>query len=191
MARPDDLVVGQVVVLEDDLDDRAGRVGGLDDRGDVGLDVAVAARLQGADVDDHVELGRAVLERSMRLVDLRRGRRAAVREADDGPDLDVGPGQEGSRAPDVDRPDADRGDVVAGRQSAALLDERVVELRPQQGVVDRLGDLPLGQVLDGECHVPHLMYGRRTSRARRNPRLISSSVFSKSRSSCSMITSPS
>ena len=46
---------------------------------------------------------------------------------------------------DVGRPDADGRDVVLGRQPAAVLDERVVELGPQQGVVDRLGDVALGQ----------------------------------------------
>ena len=43
-AGADLLVVGQVGVLEDDLDDRAGGMGDLDDRRDVGLDVGVAAR---------------------------------------------------------------------------------------------------------------------------------------------------
>ena len=44
-AGADLLVVGQVGVLEDDLDDGAGRVGDLDDGRDVGLDVGVAAGL--------------------------------------------------------------------------------------------------------------------------------------------------
>ncbi len=43
-ARPDLLVVGQVGVLEDDLDDRAGGMGDLDDGRDIGLHVGVAAR---------------------------------------------------------------------------------------------------------------------------------------------------
>ena len=38
------------------------------------------------------------------------------------------PEQELGRALDVDRPDADRGDVVLRRQPAAVLDEGVVEL---------------------------------------------------------------
>ena len=73
-AGPDLLVVGQVGVLEDDLDDRAGVMGDLDDRGDVGADVGVAPGLQGADLDDHVELGRAVGQRPARLEDLGLGR---------------------------------------------------------------------------------------------------------------------
>ena len=50
------------------------RVGDLDDRRDVRLDVGVAAGLERADLDDHVELGRAVGERLLRLEDLGRGR---------------------------------------------------------------------------------------------------------------------
>ena len=38
-------------------------VGDLDDGPDVRLDVGVAAGLEGADLEDHVELGRAVAER--------------------------------------------------------------------------------------------------------------------------------
>ena len=63
----------------------------------------------------------------------------------DGPDRDVGAGEDRRGPGDVDRSDADRGDVVRGGEPAAVLDERVVELRPQQRVVDRLGDVALGQ----------------------------------------------
>ena len=75
-----------------------------------------------------------------------------MREADRRADLDVGPGEDRDSAADVDRPDADRGDVVLGGQPAARLDEGVVELRPQQRMVDRLRDVALGQVVDGEGH---------------------------------------
>ena len=43
VAGPDLLVVGQVGVLEDDLDDRAAGVGGVDNGADVQPDVTVAA----------------------------------------------------------------------------------------------------------------------------------------------------
>ena len=46
-AGADLLVIGQVGVLEDDLDDGAGGVGDLDDRRDVGLDVGITAGLAG------------------------------------------------------------------------------------------------------------------------------------------------
>ena len=146
-AGADLLVVGQVGVLEDDLDDRAGGVGDLDDRGDVGLDVGVAAGLEGADLDDHVELGRAVGQRLARLEDLGRGRWLPCGKPMVVPTATSVPARIACGPPDVGRPDADRRDVVLGRQPAAVLDERVVELRPQQRVVDRLGDVALGQVV--------------------------------------------
>ena len=63
-----------------------------------------------------------------------------MREADDGADRHVGPRQQLGRARHVGRADADRRDVVLGRETAAIGDEVVVELRAQQ-VVDRLGQL--------------------------------------------------
>ena len=47
--------------------------GDVGHRPDVGLDALVLARTQPADVDDHVELGRAVADRAYRLEDLRLG----------------------------------------------------------------------------------------------------------------------
>jgi len=63
------------------------------------------------------------------------------------------------------------------------------ELWSKQGVVDRLGDLALGQVVDGESH-GQTTRGRSTSRASRKPRLTSSSSPSKERSSCSIEIAP-
>ena len=163
----------------------------FDDRPDVRFDVGVAAGLERADLEHHVELARAVADRPHRLEDLGLGPMVAVRKADGRPDRDVGAVEDRARTGDVGRPDADRGHVVGQGEPAAGLDEGVVELRPQERVVDRLGDVAVGQVVDGQRHRSHLMYGRRTSRASRKPRLTRSSVFSKSRSSCSMITSPS
>ena len=64
------------------------------------------------------------------------------------PDRDVRPVEDRPGPADVGRPDADRRHVVLGRKPAAVLDERVVELGPQERVVDRLGDVALGQVVD-------------------------------------------
>ena len=61
----------------------------LDDRLDVALDRAEVARLQRADVDDHVDLGRAVEDRPPRLVVLDVGGGRAEREADDRTDADA------------------------------------------------------------------------------------------------------
>ena len=74
------------------------------------------------------------------------GQVVAVREADRRADRDVGPGQDRAARGNVGRPDADRRDVVLGGQPAAVLDERVVQLGPEQRMVDRLGDVALGQV---------------------------------------------
>ena len=72
---------------------------------------------------------------------------AAVREADDGADLHIGPAQH-LPPRDIGRADADRGHVVLGREAEVVLDEGVVELRAQQRVVDRLRELALGHVGD-------------------------------------------
>ena len=79
-----------------------------------------------------------------------------MREADHGPDRDVGSLEDGLGAADVGRSDADRRDVVLGGETAAVLDELVVELGSQQRVVDRLGDVALGQGVDGKAHGRHL-----------------------------------
>ena len=93
------LVVGQVGVLEDDLDDGAALVGDVDDGLDVGLDVRVAARLEGSDLDDHVELRRAVGERLPRFEHLRLGPMVPVRETDHGPDRHIRAGEDGLARP--------------------------------------------------------------------------------------------
>ena len=49
---------------------------------------------------------------------------------------------------DVGGPDGGRRDVVAERQLDALADGGEVELRPQQRVVDRLGDVAVLQGVD-------------------------------------------
>ena len=121
VAGPDLLVVGQVGVLEDHLDDRARRRGRP--RRPPRCRPAtsrVAAGLQGADVDDHVDLGRAVGERPARLGDL--GRRSSSCRAGSRrpsrPRRRSRPGSRRARA-DVDRPDADRRDVVLARRAGS------------------------------------------------------------------------
>ena len=106
-------------------------MGDVDDRGDVGLDVGVATGPERADLDDHVELGRAVVEGPSRLEDLRRRRLATVGETDDRADGDVGAGKERDGAGNIDGAHTDGRDVVLGREAAAVLDERVIELGPQ------------------------------------------------------------
>ena len=60
--------------------------------------------------------------------------------------------QDGDSAADVGRPDADGRDVVLRRQTAARLDERVVELRTEQRMVDGLRDLCVGEVVERRGH---------------------------------------
>ena len=147
VAGADLLVVGQVGVLEDDLDDRAGRVGDLDDGRDVGLDVRVAAGLERADLDDHVDLGRARRASarcaSKTLVSVRWlpcGKPIVV------PTLTSVPSRiAAARATSAGRTHTDATSYSAARRQPSV-DERVVQLRPQQRVVDRLGDVALGQV---------------------------------------------
>ena len=68
------------------------------------------------------------------------------------PTATLGPGQERGRAStSAGRTQTDATSYVGG-EPAARLDERVVELRAQQRVVDRLGDVAVGQVVDGEGH---------------------------------------
>ena len=96
---------------------------------------------------------RAVCEGLAGLEDLRLGPVAAVREADHRPDRDVRPGQDCRRPPDVGRPDADRRDVVLGRQPAAVLDKRVVQLGAEKRVINGFRDVALGKGVDAGCHV--------------------------------------
>jgi hypothetical protein len=151
-AGSDLLVVGQVCVLEDDLDDRAGSMGDLDDGRDVCPDVDIPTRLERADVQHHVDLAGALLECPPRLEDLGRGQVTAVREPDDRADLHVRPGDELGRAGDVDGADGHRCDVVLDRKAAVLLDEVVVELGPEQRVIDRLRNVAVGESIDEVRH---------------------------------------
>jgi hypothetical protein len=78
-----------------------------------------------------------------------------VGEADDRADRDVGAGKDRHGAWNVDGAHAHGRHVVLRREAAAVLDERVVELGPQQGMVDGLRDVALGEGLDrkGVGHV--------------------------------------
>src|ERR1035437_5332056 len=79
------LVVGQVGVLEDHFDDRAGRMPDLHDGLDVRLHVGVPTGLERADLDHHVQLGGTVRQRSPRLEDLDLGGVIPVGEPDRAP----------------------------------------------------------------------------------------------------------
>ena len=151
VAGADLLVVGQVGVLEDDLDDRAGRVGDVDDGA---MSAWTSASRPDLSAPIWMTMSSSVAPSSSACCVSKTF--VAVRwlpcgKPIDRADRDVGAGEDRHGPADVGRPDADRGDVVLGRQPAAVLDERVVELGPQQRVVDRLGDVALGQGVDVEA----------------------------------------
>ena len=157
VAGADLLVIGQVGVLEDDLHDRAAGMGDVDDGLDVGPDVGIPAGLQGADLDDHVQFGRPIGQRALGFEDLGGRQVVAMRKPDRRSDLDVRAVQDGPGPEDVGRADTHGRHVVAGRQPAAILDERVVQFGAQEGMVDRLGDVTVGQSIDAQGHHAHLM----------------------------------
>jgi hypothetical protein len=52
------------------------------------------------------------------------------------------------RPRDVGRPHGDRGHVVFRGEADVVVEELVVELGPEQGVVDRLGDVAVGKSVE-------------------------------------------
>ncbi len=132
LAGPDLLVVGEIGVLEDDLDDRPSSMSHVDHGRDIGLDIAVATGLQRADLEHHVELGRAIGEGALCLEHLCLGLMIPMGKADGGADGDVRPVQQPVGTGNVRRTHAHRRHVVFGSQPAPLLDERIVELGAQQ-----------------------------------------------------------
>ena len=80
-ATGDLLVVGEEDVLEDHLDDR-GVAGGVDDGGDVVADVVDEPGAEQPDLQHHVELDGALLDRPLGLEHLGGREVGAVREAD-------------------------------------------------------------------------------------------------------------
>lgn len=93
LAQLADVLVLQVVVFENDLEHGAPRRDDAVDGVDLVLDVVPLAAEGLADVDDHVDLGGARVERLDRLGHLGRRRRAAVREAHRRAYLDGGAGE--------------------------------------------------------------------------------------------------
>src|SRR5262249_12279993 len=158
---------------------------------DIGLDLRIPSGPERADEQHHVQLRRPIRECGTRFGDLDVRPVVAVREADGGADLDIRAAQDRTGTHDIRWPAADRGHVICRGELTTGVYEGIVELRLEQRMIDGLGDVVVGQVLDGQGHGAHLIYGRRVSRATRKPRLTRSSVPSKTRSSCSMMMSPS
>ena len=145
LAEPDLLRVVEEAVLEDHLHERAPLVR----RGRHGRDVGghgvpcSADRL--ADVDDHVELGCAVVHGCLRLEDLHLRGVAAVGEPDGGPHRDLRPPEQAGGLADGVRLDADARHAVFRGELAALLELLVRQGGSQQRVIDPPGDQVVGQ----------------------------------------------
>jgi len=82
------LLVGQQHGLDDDLDDRAARVGGGDHAANIALHQVKVAGFERANVNHHVDFGRAVVDGAEGFKHLHVGRGGPEREANDGADLD-------------------------------------------------------------------------------------------------------
>src|SRR5207245_3882354 len=80
------------------------------------------------------------------------GPRSATRRSEHGPDRTLAARQQVTGPLDVPRPRADGGYVVADGQLAAGLDECVIELGPQERVVDRLCDVGVAEPVEKRCH---------------------------------------
>ena len=144
----------------------------LDHLSDLLPDVAVVARDEPADVDHHVQLTRAVLQSKTGLEDLRLSPRGPVRKSDDSPDRNGAACQQIASAFDVARPRANGSDVVLHCKHASGLDRCVIELRLQERVIDRLGDVAVAELFEKRAHpsllttfVPWRSTTKSTSRA--------------------------
>ena len=126
-------LVGQQAGLDDDLQHLVAH--SSLDGGNVIADVVVLLVLQPADVDDHIDLGRAVLDGSFSLKRLAFGVHSAEGEANDAADRHAARHILDGLL-DVAGVDADRRAVVGDGLIAQGLDLRPGSLRLEQGVVD-------------------------------------------------------
>ena len=138
------LRVVEEAALEDDLEDPPRGVDGLAHGGDVVFDVFPVVVLDFGDVDDHVELRRAVFHRDARLGDLGRRGVRPVREADHGAGFDSGPGERLGGSGDEKRADAHARAAVRGGVAARFFESLAAALRREDGVVDAGCDFGAG-----------------------------------------------
>ena len=136
--------LGQVVILEDDLHLRP-MLGGLVAHGlYVALDVVPVTAERLAEVDDHVDLGRAVAAGQLGLVTLRLGGAVAMRKADDRADEHAGAAQQLRRALHRVRFDAHGSHAAFRGEPAAILQLLIRHRGMQERVVDHLCELLVG-----------------------------------------------
>jgi hypothetical protein len=138
---------GEEAGFEDDLDDGALGVGQFDDAADVLTDSFVVGGLAGleeADVEDHVEVVRAVLEDAGGLVALGAGERGSKGKAKDDADGDAGSGEGGGGERDPGGVDHGTGEAVLGGFVAELKDLGAGGVGLEEGVVEDGGEVVRG-----------------------------------------------
>jgi uncharacterized repeat protein (TIGR01451 family) len=134
------LFVGQLGSLENHLADDIVGVAGCHHRCDVVVQRLQVAALERADVQHHVNFGRAVLDSKLRLVSLHLRRGRAEGEADNGTHRHVAALEQVGAQRHVGAVDADRGEVVLARFPAQLRDFGGAGVRLEQRVVNQPGD---------------------------------------------------
>ena len=134
------LVVGQQRGLDDDLAQDVAVAARQHHGLDVAFDDAEVAGLQGADVDDGVDLAGAVEDRALRLVPLHVGGRRAQREADHRAHADAAAGEQPRAQGDPGRVHAHRREPELRRLAAEVLDVLTRGVGLEQRVVDHRRD---------------------------------------------------
>jgi len=144
LAEADDVGVLQIVVFEDDLQERAaGAADGIQLTELVGHIVPVAAEHL-ADVDDGIDLGRALGRGTLGLEDLQRDVAVAVRETGHRADTDARAGQRLHGQRYTTGLHASGGTAAAPRDGEPLVQLRIGERGMQQRVVDHPGEIEHG-----------------------------------------------
>lgn len=152
LAELDNVLILQKVIFENDLEKGALCSDEAVDGLNLVLDIVPLAAEGLADVDDHVDLGGPRGDCLGGLGDLERGRRRAVREADDGADADGGPGEEGAGERHGVGLDAGGGNGGVAAEEEAGAEVGVGEGWVEEGVVDGLGEMGEG---DFDCGGGH------------------------------------
>ena len=114
-----------------------------------------------ADVDDHVELGRAVGHGMLGFKNFDGGGMSAMGKPDGRSDVDAGALENSRGKRHRVGLDADAGHAVPRRQPAACLRARRGQRRPQQRMVDSLGNRFVGQLKThgSECSQGSVLLG--------------------------------
>ena len=139
------LRVRQVARFQNHLDNRVPAVRKVANLLDFTLHIRFIAANHFADVDDHVQLFAALIQRQTRFVHLNLRGVCAVREADDGAHLDVAAAQHFRQNRHVAGTRADGRSVVLERKLAAAADIILRQERLERAVVEHTGNIMGGQ----------------------------------------------